>query len=169
MENRCIATGGADEPLPLSMWIDELQSRDLCLTIHDIHALGPNEEIKILFIDNGIFDLTSGHENEGFFDPEQFFRSSYWCIFKKQEGLRGWAKWMCDTRFRPFEFQVELAPGAWHQLVNGQIPISYLESLGNEVSASEKGGTCPITSRVGWLGPSVSWACLGDMPYIYFG
>ena len=167
MEGRCSATGANVEALPLSMWIDELENRDLCVTKSDIDNLGANEEVKILFIDQHVFDLAESRGDAGSLRPEDFFRSHYWCIFRKSEGMSGWARFMCESRFRAFEFHVEYRPGYWCQLSHGRLPSHIVGNTGEQPRLKIE--DYPGTIRVGWRGPSVRWTSLKDMPNVYLG
>lgn len=151
MESRCSATGSRPRVLPLSRWITELQDRDLCLTVGDIVELKKNKEMKVLVLSRGAVRLASRYAGYSPMEPSSFFRSSYWFDFRKGEGLTGWARFMCDFRFRRFEFHVELQPGVW-----------------SRIGTSKRLSELPRAARVGWLGCSAKWESLQDMPEVCY-
>ena len=167
MTVRCCATGACRTALPLSMWIDELEQRDLCLTKSDIEELRPHEELKILFLDQHVFDIAEIRGNRSSLKPEEFFRSHYWCVFRKQEGLCGWARFMYESRFRAFGLHMEYKPGCWAGIRHGRLQTNTEDQQDEAPSTfpEDYGGL----TRVGWLGPAVKWAALKDMPNVYLG
>ena len=150
MEGRCSATGASNEDLPLDLWVHELKTRDLCLRVNDILNMKEGDSIKVLLLWNRTFSIARRQFGDRYppLPPTLFFRANCWFTFTKSKGLQGHARFSYDYRFRPFQFEIELADGEWDNHPDYE-PLERVQGC-----------------RVGFGGVSTRWDWLHDMPAV---
>ena len=132
--------------MELSHWIH--RNKNHWITIADIVNLPLNQIIKLLMLDQNIYDDKHIFLSAKLYKPKTFFKNNYVYFMKtNQEALNGKIQYSWNkSTFYNLNFDIESKSGKWNPLING---FDYY---------SEKHWTeFDKKSYVGFRGPMIFW------------
>lgn len=149
-------------------WIEE--TKEHWITVQDVMSMlnDPNP-VKLLVLDRNVGDIVcANNPPDQQFKPFHFFRKN-WMMYIHNEGMHGNSKFEFMNEYKPFEFEIEYAPGSWYPLENGFLPPNDPQGFANFGESGGKHWTAfGPNAHVGCRGPMILWSDLQILPDVYW-